>query len=149
MTGGNVCGCGLLWLDWSMTRNRIWLWIVFLGCLGYVGLPYWTIPYQKVSLPGTFFGLPMFAVALSAFLLGWFRNAEFWKIVLVLGSAMPAAVLLRVMIETHRDPTSHNLWPLEMVIAAGVGMIGALAGTALGAVAAPLLQRRKAEEREA
>jgi hypothetical protein len=38
------------------------------------------------------------------------------------------AVLGRVFIETGADPTSHNLWPFEVVIAGGVGLLGGLTG---------------------
>ena len=47
------------------------------------------------------------------------------------------AVLARVAVETAEDPTSHNLWPFEVVIAGGIGFAGALAGV----VFARVLQR--------
>jgi len=47
------------------------------------------------------------------------------------------AVLGRVLVETSADPTSHNLWPFEVVIAGGIGLIGGLAG----ALIARLTQR--------
>jgi NhaP-type Na+/H+ or K+/H+ antiporter len=38
------------------------------------------------------------------------------------------AVLVRVAVETARDPTSHNLWPFEALIAGSIGFVGALIG---------------------
>jgi hypothetical protein len=135
---------GLLWLDCPMPRNRKWLWIAFVACLCSVGFPFWTIPYQKVNLPDTFYGHPMFAVGLAAFLLYLFRIAGFWRVVLAMGAVMPTAVLLRVQVEVAKDPTSHNLWPLEIMIAGVLGLICALVGTVVGRLAAPLLGSRRA-----
>src|SRR5688500_11230611 len=32
--------------------------------------------------------------------------------------SVPVAVLARVVVDAAKDPTSHNLWPLEFIIAA-------------------------------
>ncbi len=40
------------------------------------------------------------------------------------------AVLARVVVEVTLDPTSHNLWPFEVVIAGGVGLLAAVIGVA-------------------
>jgi hypothetical protein len=45
-------------------------------------------------------------------------------------------VLGRVVVETFRDPTSHNLWPFEIIIAAVVGFAVACVGALLGRRAA-------------
>jgi hypothetical protein len=45
-------------------------------------------------------------------------------------SGFVLAVLVRVAVETMRDPTSHNLWPFEVVIAGGIGLVGGLVGVA-------------------
>ena len=42
--------------------------------------------------------------------------------------------MARVVAETSRDPTSHNLWPLEILIALAVGVVCSLIGTALGSL---------------
>ena len=58
---------------------------------------------------------------------------------LIPAASVPAAVLARVAVETTLDPTSHNLWPFELVIAgfvggfcAGLGMLGGLVVGRLG-----------------
>ena len=38
------------------------------------------------------------------------------------------AVLGRVQVETGRDPTSHNLWPLEVIIAGEIGLAAPVIG---------------------
>ena len=59
-------------------------------------------------------------------------KAGFWTTTLVVGASVPAAVMARVVHDTWSDPTSHNLWPFELILAAGPGLlvaaIGALAG---------------------
>jgi hypothetical protein len=47
---------------------------------------------------------------------------------------VPLAVLARVLVESSRDPASHNRWPHEIAIAAGLGLACALAGTLLGSL---------------
>jgi ABC-type branched-subunit amino acid transport system permease subunit len=43
-------------------------------------------------------------------------------------------VLARVIVDVVRDPTSHNLWPFEIVIAVLVGAAAAVAGALLGSL---------------
>ena len=58
--------------------------------------------------------------------------AGFWRSVLVFGSAAPTTVAVRVLVEGIADPTSHNLWPFEIVIAYGVGLPFAIGGAVVG-----------------
>jgi hypothetical protein len=76
--------------------------------------------------PGLLIVLAAAAVLRAKARLGFVRS------VVVAGLAVPAVVLLRVVIETAADPTSHNLWPFEVVIGAGVGALVALAGALAG-----------------
>jgi len=39
------------------------------------------------------------------------------------------------------DPTSHNLWPLELIIAAVVGVVCSLAGAVIGSLPSWLSKR--------
>ena len=41
-------------------------------------------------------------------------------------------IALRVLVETSRDPTSHNLWPFELVIGFLAGIAVVLPGMLLG-----------------
>jgi hypothetical protein len=69
-------------------------------------------------------------------------DARFPRVVLVLAAAVPAAVMARVVVDTTRDPTSHNLWPFELVIAFLVGLGGTVPGTLIGSVFRRLLGKR-------
>lgn len=51
-----------------------------------------------------------------------------WRIAAALPAAIMAFVVLRIVIDTSRDPTSHNLWPFEILMAGALsaGLIIAL-----------------------
>lgn len=61
-------------------------------------------------------------------------------IVFVVGGSVPSAVLARITVETTNDPTSHNLWPLEL-IAALVGGACSSAGTLVGNLPSVFIER--------
>jgi hypothetical protein len=50
--------------------------------------------------------------------------------------------MARVVVDTTRDPTSHNLWPFELVIAFLVGLAGTVPGTLIGSVFRRMLGKR-------
>jgi uncharacterized membrane protein YhaH (DUF805 family) len=56
-------------------------------------------------------------------------------------AAFPVAVMIRVIIETVKDPTDHNLWPFELVIAALVSLIAVVPGLLVGALVRRLKER--------
>lgn len=99
-----------------------------------IGVPYWQIPYNKVSLPNTLYGASLLVVALAAFVARAIGKANLLWVILFAGAAVPAAVLVRVAIETNRDPTSHNLWPFEVIIAMVVGVVCSLGGALTGSI---------------
>ena len=118
-----------------MTRSSpAWLLIAFVIAFVGVGFRYWQIPYPQVSLPDSMYGPGLVAVAVVALMSRAFGVARFWKVWLLIAAAVPAAVLVRIIVETTTDPTSHNLWPLEIAIALALGLGCSLAGTALGSL---------------
>jgi hypothetical protein len=96
-----------------------------------VGIPYWLTPYGQLDLPGALLGIPAIVVVVVALLLA-IRVGGVRRTMAVVGAAMPAVVALRVAFDVARDPTSHNLWPFELVIAVLVGGACALAGALAG-----------------
>jgi uncharacterized membrane protein YfcA len=79
----------------------------------------------------------LLGAGVSGLLAGFLLRPGLRAPVLSVVSGFVLAVLVRVAVETSRDPTSHNLWPFEVVIAGGIGLTGAL----LGVGAARLAQR--------
>jgi hypothetical protein len=107
-----------------------------------IGIPYWPVPYSQVALPDTRVTPALLVPVLAASALGFCALASARVIIFVVGAALPAAVLARVIVETSADPTSHNLWPLEVLIALLMGLVAALAGALAGRLAARAFPRR-------
>lgn len=93
-----------------------------------VGIAYWQIPYAQASSPDSLYGLGLVIAFLVAVALRIISPATFLQTLGAVGLAVPAMVLARVVVETATDPSSHNLWPFEILIAAAVGLAAALAG---------------------
>ena len=112
-----------------------------------VGIPYWSVPYNEVNVPNALMTAGLLVVVLASLLLRAFGVASVWEAALVVGASVPASVLARVNVETAADPTSHNLWPLEIVFAAAVGLPAALAGALIGSLIARMLAGRTRDGR--
>lgn len=82
---------------------------------------------------------------LGAFLLGLFgllaplwaawRWRGGWRVVATVPGLVVLWVVLRIVFDTARDPTSHNLWPFELLLAGGassVVMLGLLLARRFG-----------------
>ena len=122
-------------------KITLWLTGTFLAGFLAIGLPYWMIPYDKVSLPNTLYSLGLMVVTIAAAAARAFGRTHFVTAMLVVGAAVPAAVIARVAVETTGDPTSHNLWPIEVIIALVVGITSASMGALAGSF--PLLFSRR------
>ena len=127
-----------------MQTGRIVLVLAFLVTFLAVGIPYWLIPYSKVSLPGSL----IYAMAIACGVAAAVRvvaATSFLQAFVAVGLAIPAAVMARVQFDTFRDPTSHNLWPFEIVFAAGIGFPASLIGAWLGGLLAAAWRRSSAQ----
>jgi hypothetical protein len=115
-----------------MTRTQ---WILPLGFAASTlatGVPYWSMPYQQVNLPNALYGPGLLVLFLGAVIAQTGEASTFWKRVAIFGSSLPVVVLIRVAAETLADPTSHNLWPFEVIIACALGGLCALSGAMVG-----------------
>jgi len=118
-----------------MTRSSpAWLAIGFCIAFVAIGFVYWQLPYAQLSLPNSLYGPGLAAVGLIALMLRAFGVGRFLTVWLLVAASVPAAVMARVLVDTLRDATSHNLWPLELVIAGAVGLGAALVGALLGSL---------------
>lgn len=117
-------------------RARGVLVLAFVGSFLAVGIPYWGIPYSNLSLPSALPDAGLVVVALLAALARIVSASRFWRTSLVVGAAVPAAVLARVVGDGILDPTSHNLWPFEIALASGPGFLAAAVGALIGGVLA-------------
>jgi len=46
-----------------------------------------------------------------------------WRIAAMIPAIVAAFVICRILVDTARDPTSHNLWPFELVISSAVSLV--------------------------
>ena len=122
-------------------KSRSWglVWSFLAGFL-VVGVPYWRIPYNKATSSAVMGGAIL--IGMVALITRVLIDARFPRVVLVVAAAVPTAVMARVVVDTTRDPTSHNLWPFELVIAFLVGLTGTVPGTLVGSVFRRLLGKR-------
>jgi hypothetical protein len=126
----------------KMKTTENWLPIAFLLSFLAVGIPYWLIPYNQVDLPSALIKPGLLVVVFAALLLRSRKAATFWKAVTMLAASVPAAVFARVLWDGLFDPTSHNLWPLEVVIALLVGFACAFTGAIVGGLISMLVATR-------
>jgi hypothetical protein len=143
--GGNLIGP--LFIHSGMALNRpasLNLPAVWAGCILLTGIAYWSTPYNARELPFSFYVPGLLSVSLAALVFRAYRAASFWRIVLIFASTVPAVFFLRVVADTMKDPTTHNLWPFEIVVASGYGLAAAGAGALTGALAGRFMEARPA-----
>lgn len=110
--------------------------IAFLAGFLAIGIPYWAIPYNQVNVPDSLPLSGLLVIVLAAGLLRFFRLCNFLMAIAVAAASAPAAVFVRVAWDTAADSTSHNLWPIEIVLAGMTGLAYALTGAVLGSLLA-------------
>lgn len=105
-----------------------------------VGIPFWSIPYSKLNVPDGFYGFGLVVAFAAAAALCATMKTTFKRAWLVVGLAVPAVLMARVIVEGILDPTRHNLWPLALMISAGLGLIVSCAGALVGLALARILR---------
>jgi membrane protein implicated in regulation of membrane protease activity len=85
------------------------------------------------------FGLFLLAFVLACVAVPLWNAARWhglWRILAALPVLVVLFVIVRILVDTRRDPTSHNLWPFEVImwgaIALGVAGVLRLARRMLG-----------------
>jgi hypothetical protein len=99
-----------------------------------VGLPFWRVPYDDVQLPASLLGFGLGVVAIAALLARAVGRTAPGETLAGAGAAVPAAVVVRIIVEGFADPTSHNLAGIEVLIAVILGLAAAGAGVLMGSV---------------
>jgi len=126
-----------------MQPNAVyWLAAAFVVSFFAVGFSYWQIPYAKISLPSTLYGTGLLVVGILAAAARAFGKARLLAVILAIDGAVPAPILARIAVDTAKDPTSHNLWPFEFIIAAVLGVLCSSAGALVGSLPARLSRHK-------
>lgn len=122
-------------------RRTLWLASGFAAGLFLTGIPYWRLPYNANFFADPFLLLGFAGLAVVAALLAASSAARFGAVFWVTLAAFPVAVMIRVIVDTARDPTDHNLWPFELIIAAVVSLFAVVPGLLVGALVRRLKER--------
>lgn len=117
-----------------MTSKKVVLVGIFAVSFLLVGVPYWHLPYNKISLPNALFGVTVFPVIFIAVIARLYGKCNFEEVMLASGSSFPAVVLIRIIVEVTANPKTHNLWPFELVLAAIAGIIVGALGSGAGGI---------------
>ena len=97
--------------------KSLWLLPAFVAAFLLIGSPFWDIPYSQVSVPNSLVAPGLIGLVVLTVFLTAFEVASPRRIFLIMSLCLPVVVYARVEVETGRDPTSHNLWPFEVVFA--------------------------------
>lgn len=114
---------------------RCFTWValaVAAGCCLTAGVPYWRVPYNQVQLPDGLIGPGLVLLGIGAAALQFWCARRWRETLAMLGSSMVAVVMVRVVRDTSHDPSTHNLFPFEVAIAAFCGLVVVGAGLAAG-----------------
>jgi len=129
------------------SSSKRWLALAMLASFLAAGIPFWVVPYDKADLPNALWHPGLFVAGIAALMVCMSRVAPFWRATVMITLSICGAVLARVMAGIAQDPTSHNLWPFEMVIAFVVGLVAAAPGALAGSVIARWRPTRTGEAR--
>lgn len=118
-------------------RGPLGLPVAFVATTTAIALPYWAATFDSIRDDGIFGSWHLIAGMLVAgtLLAGMMSEVSLGLVLTVMLTCAPIAVIGRVIIDSASQPTSHNLWPLELVIAAvmSIPFVGIGAAFAWGA----------------
>jgi hypothetical protein len=115
----------------------------FAAGLFLTGIPYWRLPYNADVFSDPFLRSGFVGLAAATALLAASGSARPGRIFWVMLGAFPLAVMIRVIIDTAKDPTDHNLWPFELIIAAIVSLVAVVPGLLAGLVIRRMRERAR------
>ena len=122
-------------------RPTLLLWLGFAAGVLLIGIPFWLLPYNAnvFGNPGIHAGLGGLALVTAVLA---FAGVPAGRLFWAMAGAFPAAYALRVVVDVARDPTSHNLWPIGMVMIAVYSLVAVVPGLIVGL----LLRRLRAQQ---
>ena len=107
-------------------------------CYLTLGIPYWQLPYNE-DPPSSLSSLGLVLLLGAGVATRLLTPASWFRCTLFVGASIPALVMTRVVIDTASDPTTHNLWPFELAIAAVCGFGPAALGSWIGGLCRRML----------
>lgn len=127
-----------------MSRAK-WWWLIgaFVLCFLAGGVIWWRGSYPEY-LDGSFHWETVPLLASVALFLSWVIGAGIVASALAPASAFTAVILARVVLDGMENSSNHNLWPFEMAVAFGFGMLMSFPAAALGGLIRRLRYRSRA-----
>jgi hypothetical protein len=95
-----------------------------------ISVPYWISSYASVRDDGIFGSFVLVAgiLFLGTIVACTVVGRHSWVVMATMFACVPIAVIGRVVIDTAADPTTHDLWPLEVVGAVFLSILPICAG---------------------
>src|SRR5437660_4825508 len=115
----------------NLPRKALWLVGAFAVCFFAGGWIWWSGSYEEF-MAADFHWETLPLLAGVAVVLSWIVGVGIIPSALVVGSAFPAIIFARVVLDCIQDPTRHNLWPFEVVVAFVFGMVMAFPPAGIG-----------------
>jgi lysylphosphatidylglycerol synthetase-like protein (DUF2156 family) len=115
----------------SARRKRSWLIGAFALCFFAGGANWWRGSYVNYLETGIHWETLVLMAGVSLFL-SWIVGIGIVANAIAVAIALPAIVFTRVVLDCIDDPSSHNLWPFEVGLAACLGLIIAFLFAAVG-----------------
>ena len=115
--------------------------MVFLGGL-VLGAAICGLPYLVYAAEFPPWRITMIALALTSCGLAVVRPADKWLSGAGVGAGIVVPIIVTILLDYQRDPTSHNLAPFEILFGLAVGMPPAMLGALLGGLAGRISFRR-------
>jgi hypothetical protein len=115
----------------------------FVFCVLVGGCVEWARSYQEYMQGRPASLIVLGVIAATGFVLALATEISTRAIGIVLNLAFPTTILVRVLMDTSQDPSSHNLFPIEIAFALVVGLLAAWPATWLGRSIRTLVRRRR------
>lgn len=118
-----------------MIESRtLWLAMGFAAGLFLTGIPFWRLPYNADYLSNPLFLSGFAALGVVTAIVAASGKVRLSQVFWTMLATFPVAVMIRVVIDTAKDPTDHNLWPFELIIAAVFSLVAVVPGLLAGAL---------------
>lgn len=129
----------------SVLRKALWLVGAFALCFFAGGWIWWRGTYEQFLHAG-FHWETFPLLAGTAVFLSWIIGIRIIPSALVVGGTFSAIMIVRVVLDCIQDPTRHNLWPFEVVVAFVFGMIMAIPPAGIGWLFRRITHRSRADD---
>jgi hypothetical protein len=112
-------------------KNKIVKLIILVGIM-VGGLSYWFNPYDELSLLGiSIYKLMGAGAFLGSLSLTLILNKRPWEIAILITTGIMISIMCRIIFDGINDPSTHNLFPFEIIAALFISVPSAFIGSYL------------------